>query len=156
MGTCIGWSAPALSHLQDNATRHEFPVTDTDANWIGSLTPAGALFGSLVGGYLADRFGRKGGMYVSALFFSVGYLMLICADHVAYLYLGRFVTGIACGLVTTSCPTYIAEISSPHVRGFLGSGFQVFVTIGVLWVALWGAVVSWRWLSVTCLSVVVV
>ena len=46
MGTCIGWSGPALSYLMDNSTQHEFPVTVTDASWIGSLMPAGALFGS--------------------------------------------------------------------------------------------------------------
>ena len=46
MGTGIGWSAPALNQLQRNDTAQPFVVTPTDANWIGSLTPAGALFGS--------------------------------------------------------------------------------------------------------------
>ena len=46
MGTGIGWSAPALNQLMMNDTAQPFVVTQTDANWIGSLTPAGALFGS--------------------------------------------------------------------------------------------------------------
>jgi len=149
MGTGIGWSAPALNQLRDNTTAQPFPVTDTDANWIGSLTPLGALFGSLMGGALCDRYGRKGVMYLSALGFALGYALLAGAKGVTMLCFGRLVTGLGCGLVTTSCPTYIAEISSPKIRGVLGSMFQLFVTVGVLWTSVLGAAVTWRWLSVS-------
>jgi len=151
MGTGIGWSAPALNQLRDNTTVQPFPVTDTDANWIGSLTPAGALLGSLMGGALCDRYGRKGVMYISALGFALGYALLVGANGVTMLCFGRLITGLGCGLVTTSCPTYIAEISSPKIRGVLGSMFQLFVTVGVLWTSVMGAAVTWRWLSVSVL-----
>jgi len=149
MGTGIGWSAPALNQLRDNTTVQPFPCTDTDANWIGSLTPAGALFGSLMGGVLCDRYGRKGVMYLSAMGFALGYALLVGANGVTMLCFGRLITGVGCGLVTTSCPTYIAEISSPKIRGILGSMFQLFVTVGVLWTSVIGAAVTWRWLSVS-------
>jgi len=154
MGTGIGWSAPALHQLQDNSTS-TFPVTKTDASWIGSLMPAGALFGSFMGGWLSDRFSRKFVMYTAAVHFTAGYALLIGAVNAVMLCLGRLVVGWGAGLVTTSCPTYIAEIASPKVRGILGSAFQLAVTIGVLWTSVIGAVVSWRWLSVSCLVFVV-
>ena len=34
------------------------------------------------------------------------------------------------------CPTYVAEISTPGNRGFLGSMVQIMVTVGVLEVIL--------------------
>ena len=98
------------------------------------------------------RLGRKGAMYTAAGFFAVGYLFLICASHAAYLYVGRFICGIGCGLTTTSCTPYIAEIASAQVRGLLGSAFQLFVTLGILYVAGVGSGTSWRWLGVSCIA----
>ena len=51
MGTCIGWSGPALHLLISNSsdpfdyTKHEFPVTDEEGSFIASFLPAGALVG---------------------------------------------------------------------------------------------------------------
>lgn len=47
MGTAIAWSGPALHQLQVNSTSEhaEFPVSDSQANFVASLMPAGALFG---------------------------------------------------------------------------------------------------------------
>ena len=68
-------------------------------------------------------------MYISAAVFTAGYLLMVCAQDVIYLYIGRSMCGIASGLVSVSGPTYVAEIASPHVRGLLGSCFQVsFIT----------------------------
>ena len=74
----------------------------------------------MAGGYLTDRYGRKSVMYLSALLFALGYALLVGAGGATVLCVGRLVVGLGCGLVTTSCPTYIAEIASPKVRGILG------------------------------------
>ena len=73
-----------------------------------------------MGGWLSDRFSRKFVMYSAAVHFTVGYALLIGAVNAVMLCLGRLVVGWGAGLVTTSCPTYIAEIASPKVRGILG------------------------------------
>ena len=51
MGTCIGWSGPALHLLVTNTSEpfdnpnHEFPVSEEQGSLIASLLPCGALFG---------------------------------------------------------------------------------------------------------------
>ena len=71
------------------------------------------------------RFGRKPTMYMAAGAFTAGYFLTVCAQNAYYLFAGRFICGFASGLTSVSCPTYVAEIASPRVRGLLGSGFQV-------------------------------
>ena len=79
----------------------------------------------LSGGFLIGRFGRKPTMYIAAATFTAGYFLMLWATNAWYLYFGRLITGYASGITSVSCPTYIAEIASPQVRGLLGSAFQV-------------------------------
>ena len=77
---------------------------------------------------MIGRWGRKPTMYIAAATFTAGYFLMLCTFWVTnawFLFVGRFICGLASGLTSVSCPTYIAEIASPQVRGLLGSGFQV-------------------------------
>ena len=76
---------------------------------------------------MIGKYGRKSTMYNSAAVFTAGYFLMLCAQNVFYLFAGRAICGLACGLTSVSCPTYVAEIASPHIRGLLGSGFQVII-----------------------------
>ena len=42
------------------------------------------------------------------------------ASNLAMIVSGRIVTGICCGFVSLTIPTYIGEIASPDIRGLLG------------------------------------
>eukprot|EP00095_Tigriopus_kingsejongensis_P004750 maker-scaffold510_size151595-snap-gene-0.31 protein:Tk04750 transcript:maker-scaffold510_size151595-snap-gene-0.31-mRNA-1 annotation:"sugar transporter " len=156
MGTCIGWSGPALALLSaprdpwDGAA--PFALSVAQKSWIASLMPLGALFGGLMAGYLIGVIGRHGTMLGTALAFALAYLSLAAAQSVLMLWVGRFLTGVATGLTSIAVPVYIAETSSPQVRGLLGSCFQVMVTLGVLFIDVVGAFGSWRWLSVACVA----
>ena len=83
------------------------------------------MFTGLSGGYTIGKFGRKPAMYLAAAIFAAGYFLMLWATNSWYLFGGRFICGLASGLTSVSCPTYIAEIASPKVRGLLGSCFQV-------------------------------
>lgn len=59
-GAMLGWTSSSLSKLeQDNPIADDNPlgvaITKDETSWIGSLTPLGAIFGSFLAGYLADR-----------------------------------------------------------------------------------------------------
>lgn len=110
----------------------------------------------LCGGALIGKFGRKGTMVGDAVFFALSYLCLVTAQNIWMLFVGRFFTGMASGITTIAAPTYVSEVSSPDVRGMLGSCFQLQVTIGVLYVGIVGAFVSWRWLSVACMALALI
>jgi len=88
----------------------------------------------------------------NSVFFALSFLCLVSAQNVWMLFVGRFLSGIASGITSIVTPTYLSEIASPSVRGMLGSCFQLMVTIGVLYVGIIGAFLSWQWLSVACLA----
>lgn len=48
---------------------------------------------------------------------------------------------------------YISEIAETSIRGTLGTMFQLLLTVGILFVFVVGAFVSWRALSLLCLIV---
>ena len=69
-----------------------------------ALSQAGALFGGPVGGFVADRFGRKCAMLFSGLPYLAGYMTMSFAHHATsatlfkvILLTGRFVSGIGMG-----------------------------------------------------------
>ena len=156
MGTAISWSGPAIPFLKLSPGEDGFNVTDSEGSWIGSLMPLGALLGGPLGGLLVGRLGKKGAMLTDAGLFAAAYLLIVVAPALWAVYLGRLLCGVATGVSSLVCPVYVAEISTPQIRGLLGSGMQVMVTFGVLLAIAVGALVSWRWLSIVCLSMVVV
>ena len=56
---------------------------------------------------------------------AAGWLTIAFASQVWMLYVGRLVTGYACGSFSVIAPIYIGEIADPKIRGALGTLFQV-------------------------------
>jgi sugar porter (SP) family MFS transporter len=112
----------------------------------------GTVLGSLVGGWQADRFGRKATLASIGVLFLIGALWSALAQDVYSFMLARFLGGIAIGVSTVASPLYIAEISPPEHRGFLTGMFQFNIVFGILiafvsnhWLADFGAE-PWRWM----------
>lgn len=156
MGTCIGWSSPAGPLLEKPAEEDGFNLSKEENSWVGCLVPAGALLGGQVGGLLmSSKLGRKGSMIVGAAVFALSYLMLVVAPNKYFIYAGRFSTGVCTGVCSIVCPVYVAETATPARRGFLGSCVQLMVTFGIMLVIVVGISQSWRWISISCLIMVV-
>jgi sugar porter (SP) family MFS transporter len=98
-----------------------------------------------------EYIGRKGTLLFTSIPFVFGWLLMAYAgrmESAIALLMGRFITGFCCGLISLSAPVYIAETANPSKRGFLGSGFQLSVTLGILLTYLTGKYVSWAYLAV--------
>lgn len=92
---------------------------------------------------------------LSAPPFIAGWLFIMYAKNLIYVYIGRFITGICVGIICVTTPSYLVEISTPDVRGLLGASFQLFVVIGVLIVNGLGAVLHWHWLTVPSAALII-
>ncbi|HZR17926.1 MAG TPA: sugar porter family MFS transporter [Verrucomicrobiae bacterium] len=92
----------------------------------------GTVLGSLLGGWPADRFGRK------KTLLSVGLLYLVSAIGCGYAWdvvsftIARFVGGLGIGISTVAAPLYISEISPPAYRGRLAGMFQFNIVFGII------------------------
>lgn len=109
-----------------------FQLTPTQEGIVVSITLLGGLLGAIIAGALANRWGRKKAMLVTAFLFIPGALMIASAHSFIHLFLGRFVSGIAAGIVSVVAPLYLAETAPPHCRGRWVSIFQLCITLGIL------------------------
>jgi SP family xylose:H+ symportor-like MFS transporter len=108
--------------------------------WANSCALLGCLFGSIAAGSLADRFGRRRILLLSAVLFAISSVFTGAAHSFTVFIVWRIVGGSAIGLSSNVAPVYIAEISPAAVRGRLVSLNQFAIVIGILL----AQIVNWR------------
>jgi len=87
--------------------------------------------GSLFGGAYNDYFGRKIAIITVAVFGTAGPIFSAVAPDAATLYISRAILGVAVGLATVACPTYVSENARQENKGALGTLFQLAITFGI-------------------------
>ncbi|KAK5128472.1 hypothetical protein LTR85_003140 [Meristemomyces frigidus] len=99
---------------------------------INSTFSGGAVFGSLMGGFTMDRFGRKKTIQIGALIAAVGGILQCAAVNLAMLLVGRIISGWAIGLMSMSIPVYQAECAAPKIRGLIVGLTQQMIGVGFI------------------------
>ncbi|XP_077550030.1 facilitated trehalose transporter Tret1-like isoform X1 [Haemaphysalis longicornis] len=146
MGASIGFTAPASESLSE-----DYFTTPEHSTWFASLLPIGAVVGCALSSLVAQAMGRRFALLVSALGYMGGYGIIMSANTVFTVLLGRFITGIATGMVSLCVPAYIAEISLPVQRGSMGGVLQFAITLGIMFTQVVSVYVDWNGLARTCL-----
>jgi MFS family permease len=67
VGASIGWASPSLPFLQSDESFLPEPLTSDQASWVGSFLALGALFGTLLFGWLSEKIGRFWAMLLTAI-----------------------------------------------------------------------------------------
>ncbi|KAG5359699.1 Low-affinity glucose transporter [Yarrowia sp. C11] len=102
------------------------------AGLIVGLFSIGAFLGTLLGGFLADKVGRKKGIVYVAMIYIVGMLIQITAFTAWYqVAVGRVVGGLGIGALSVLVPMFQSETAPQNLRGALVSSFQLFITLGI-------------------------
>lgn len=92
----------------------------------------GTLAGALLAGKPADLFGRKKSLMVIAVLYAVSALGSALAHSWEGFLVYRFIGGLGVGASSVIAPMYIAEIAPAHLRGRLGTAFQLNIVGGIL------------------------
>ena len=129
----IGLMMPVMPSLLTELT--SLPVSEA-ARWGGALSVVYALmqfaFGPTLGN-LSDRFGRRPVLLVSMFAMAVDYLIMALSWHLAVLFIGRTLSGVA-GATFSAASAFIADVSSKEDRaknfGLVGAGFGVGFVLG--------------------------
>jgi DHA1 family tetracycline resistance protein-like MFS transporter len=84
-------------------------------------------------GNLSDRFGRRPVLIASMLAFGIDYALMALAPTLAWLFLGRFIAGIA-GAIYGPASSVIADVTPPDKRsaafGYISAAFGIGFIIG--------------------------
>lgn len=137
-GIDVGAIASALPYIK--ALRY---FTDAKLSTVVGAVLFGSVIGSLPAGVFAEWLGRKKAILIGAVVFLASIPMIVFSNgNYGVMVAGRFVQGASAGLLGVVIPMYLAECLPPESRG-KGTGlFQLFLTIGLVFMALVGVGVT--------------
>lgn len=119
-------------------------ISENTLNSINGFTISSALIGCIIGGsiggYVSQNIGRKKGLTLAAVLFTISALgsampeimNIFGSSTITAFIFYRIVGGIGVGIASMLSPMYIAEIAPANIRGKLVSGNQFAIVFGML------------------------
>ena len=94
-------------------------LSEMHLGWLNFISAncLGAALGAIIGGVLADKYGRKFIYTYNLLVYMLGVLLVIFSTCFPMLLAGFLITGISVGIGVPASWTYISESSEVHSRG---------------------------------------
>src|SRR6187549_1057510 len=118
----IGVAAPRLAP--------QFGLSPQQMGWIFSISNIGLVLGASVGGWFADRFGRKPVFVGAVLTFGVFTLLTTLSSSFAGLFVVRLCAGLGFGAALPNMMAVAAEISSPQKRAITAAAVFCGMPLG--------------------------
>ena len=117
-------------------------LSEVHLGWLNFISAncLGAAVGAIIGGFLADKYGRKFIFTYNLLVYMTGVLLVMLSVNFPMLLLGFLITGISVGVGVPASWTYISESSENNNRGrnicisqmSWGIGPMVILLLGML------------------------
>jgi inositol transporter-like SP family MFS transporter len=94
-------------------------LSELHLGWLNFISAncLGAALGAIIGGVLADKYGRKFIYTYNLLVYMAGVLLILCSVNFPMLLAGFLITGISVGIGVPASWTYISESSEINKRG---------------------------------------
>jgi major inositol transporter-like SP family MFS transporter len=148
-GYDTGVISGALLYMRDDLNLTSF--------WEGFVVSSllfGAAFGALIGGRVADRFGRKRSLMVCAVLFLFGALGSATAPSLVPMIFARIVLGLAVGAASATVPLFLAEMAPANRRGRIVTINELMIVTGQMMAFIVNAGLDrwydgpsvWRWM----------
>lgn len=111
---------------------YDFTITSDQGSWLASMLTIGDLLGDIIGFSLINTFGKKKLIFWTTVPLVISWILTTVGPNVIFLFFGKFIAGIADGILFTTVPTFMSEIADPQIRGILGSSYSVTLVLGML------------------------
>jgi sugar porter (SP) family MFS transporter len=129
-GALFGYDQGVISGALEGIQR-DLKLSPLLIEVVTSWVTLGALAGSLAGGEIADRLGRRKALLAAAVLFAAGAAVEAFAPGVTILVAGRLLVGFGVGVAAVAAPLYAAELAPAEQRGRFVSSYQLAITIGI-------------------------
>ncbi|QCR38830.1 sugar porter family MFS transporter [Nissabacter sp. SGAir0207] len=128
-GLCFGYDTGVISGALI-FMKYDLNLTPAQEGLITSFLLFGAALGSLFGGYLSDKQGRRKNLLWVAAIFMVGAIATSLAWSVPSMIVARFVLGLAVGCASVTVPIYICELARANQRERLVTVNELMIVTG--------------------------
>jgi len=91
----------------------------------------GAIGGNIIAGRLADRFGRRTILKLTAVLFTLSAIITALSFNIGIFLFARILGGLGVGMAILVAPMYIAEIAPKNLRGRLVTFNQLNIVLGI-------------------------
>lgn len=153
-GSGIGWALDAMdvgliSFLMV-AIKQEWGLSTAEISWIASVGFIGMAVGASMGGYLADRIGRRNVFALTLIVYGLATGFSALSTGFWMLIVFRFVIGLGLGAELPVASTLVSEYAPARIRGRMVVLLEAFWAVGWILAALIGYYVvpqenGWRW-----------
>lgn len=113
--------------------------------WLIAIGGIGMLFGALLGGWCADRFGRLPVIIGSLVLYSALSIAMAITGDLEWFMVFRFIQGVGLGAEVPVAASYIGEITRAHGRGRFVLLYETIFPVGLVVSALVSSFVVPRW-----------
>lgn len=100
--------------------------------WAMSSALIGCVFGAIIAGSTADKYGRKKLLILAASLFIISAFGTGVSEKFIFFIIYRLIGGVGIGIASTMSPMYIAEVAPKEIRGLFVSINQLTIVIGIL------------------------
>lgn len=134
--------------------KEQFAFNSIQVGFAMSSAVIGCIAGPVVGGWLANRIGRKKTLFLAVILFGISAIGSALPRNFFEFNTFRIIGGLGVGMSSVVSPMYIAEISPARIRGRLVSFNQLAIVIGSTmsiivsyFIAKYvSELISWRWM----------
>jgi MFS transporter, SP family, xylose:H+ symportor len=152
-GFLFGFDSVVISGV-NLPLKHLWKTSDWfHGTFIISISLWGMVVGSLLGGYPAERLGRKKTLIWVGTMFTISAVGAALSVNPVMFSFFRFIGGLSAGVGSIAAPAYMSEIATANNRGRLGMLFQLNIVTGILTAFLSnyfligvGGANDWRWM----------
>ncbi|OAP59588.1 hypothetical protein AYL99_06886 [Fonsecaea erecta] len=97
-----------------------FNLNSVTIGAFGSAYYGGHVLGACLNFWLPNKIGRLRTIQIACVISFLGISMQVGASSFPVFCAGRIIGGTATGIMFCLCPTYVSELSPPHIRGRVG------------------------------------
>lgn len=155
VGSGTGWALDAMDvgliSFVIVVLADQWDLTTGERSWIVTIGFIGMAIGATLGGWLADRFGRRAVFATTLVVYGLATGASALVGGLALFLVLRFVVGLGLGAELPVASTLVSELSPTRIRGRMVVALESFWALGWILAAVIGFYIvprgddGWRW-----------